>query len=355
MNNKELLRAFIGASLGIVITAMLSRWLLGSSHVMWLVAPMGATAIIIFGLPASPLAQPWAVLCGHAVSAFAGVTCAITVADPAAAATLSVASAMVLMLLLRCLHPPGGATALLAVVLSFTSYQFVLFPVLLNAGLLVLVGVFYNTATGHRYPHRANLGITPKAEHGRFSTADLDVALNRYNQILDVSRDDLSVLLHHAELAAYQRNLGNLRCMDIMSPDPLTVNLDTSLDATWRLLREYRIKALPVTDDTKHILGIITVADFIRQIDADNHNEMQGNLQTLLQRNETDVSDKPLAGQIMAQQVQTINQNKHAIELVPIFSEAGHRHIPVTDDENKLVGIITQSDLIRALYHAVSA
>jgi CBS domain-containing membrane protein len=356
VSQKELLRAFIGTSLGLLVAAMLSRWALGGhAVVMWLVAPMGATAIIIFALPSSPLAQPWPVLCGHAASAFAGVTCAITIPDPAIAATVAGAGAMMLMFLLRCLHPPGGATALLAVILHITSYQYIVFPVLVNAALLVLVGVFFNNATGRPYPHRTKSANPAASENGRFSSADLDVALARYNQILDVSKEDLTELLHHAELAAYQRNLGNLRCAGIMSPKPLTVKLDTSLDAAWRLMRQHSIKALPVTDDAQHILGIITVADFMRQIDADEHSELDENLQNLLQRSESDISDQSIVRQIMMKQVQTIHQNKFVIELVPLFSQAGHRHIPVTDSQNKLVGIITQSDLIRALYRAVSA
>ena len=356
VDNKELWRAFFGASLGLAVTAVFSRWLLdGSVPVTWLVAPMGASAIIVFALPASPMAQPWAVLGGNAVSALAGVMCANAIADPALAATVAVGSALALMFLLRCLHPPGGATALLAVILHMTSYKFALFPVLLNAGLLVIVGIFYNNLTGRRYPHRPNLAVAPPTEFNRFSSADLDVALARYNQILDVSRDDLTALLHHAELAAYQRNLGDLRIADIMSPDPLAVQFGTPLDEAWRLMRQRKVKALPVIDRSRRIVGIVTLADFMRQIDLENHSGLGVRLKTFLQRSGTSHSDKSeVVGQIMTRRVQVTNLNKHAIELVPLFSKAGHRHIPVIDHENRLVGIITQSDLIRALYRAVS-
>ena len=356
VDNKELWRAFFGASLGLAVTAVFSRWLLdGSVPVTWLVAPMGASAIIVFALPASPMAQPWAVLGGNAVSALAGVMCANAIADPALAATAAVGSALALMFLLRCLHPPGGATALLAVILHMTSYKFALFPVLLNAGLLVIVGVFYNNLTGRRYPHRPNLAVAPPTEFNRFSSDDLDVALARYNQILDVSRDDLTALLHHAELAAYQRNLGDLRCADIMSPEPLAVQFGTSLDEAWHLMRQHKVKALPVIDRSRRIVGIITVADFMRQIDLESHSGLGVRLKTFLQRSGTSHSDKSeVVGQIMTRRVQVTNLTKHAIELVPLFSKAGHRHIPVIDHENRLVGIITQSDLIRALYRAVS-
>ena len=356
VDNKERWRAFLGVAFGIVVTAVASRWFNGGgTPVAWLVAPMGASAVIVFALPASPMAQPWAVLGGNTISALAGIFCANTIADPALAASVGVGSAVALMFLFRCLHPPGGATALLAVILHMTSYKFALYPVLLNATLLVMAGMLYNNLTGRRYPHTQRAPVAAPAEASRFSPADLDVAMARYNQVLDVSRDDLTALLHHAELAAYQRNLGELRCADIMSPDPLAVQFGTHLNEAWRLMRQRHIKALPVIDRSRRIVGIVTAADFMRQIDLDEHSGIGGRLKTFLQRSGSSHSDKSeVVGQIMTRRVQVINLTKHAIELVPMFSKGGHQYIPVIDHENRLVGIITQSDLLRALYRAVT-
>ena len=369
VDNKERWRAFLGVSFGLLVTAVVSRWLLAGNlgdlgdlgnfskatavTAAWLVAPIGASAIIVFALPASPMAQPWAVLGGNTLSAWVGVACVNTIADPALAASVAVGVAVALMFLLRCLHPPGGAVALLVVILHVTSYKFALFPVLLNAVVLVMVAVFYNNLTGRSYPHRQSTAATTAAS--RFSDADLDLALARYNQIMDVSPDDLKALLHHAELAAYQRNLGDLRCADIMSPNPLAVQFGTSLDEAWQLMRERRVKALPVIDKSRRIVGIVTVADFMRQIDLDSHHGLGVRLKTFLQPGGASHSDKSeVVGQIMTRRVQVANLTKHAIELVPLFTKAGHRHIPVIDHENRLVGIITPSDLMRALYRAVS-
>lgn len=368
VDNKERLRAFLGVSFGLLVTAIVSRWVsagnlsgfgglidLANAPATWLAAPIGASAIIVFALPASPMAQPWAVLGGNTLSALLGILCANSIADPAIAASMAVGSAVGMMFLLRCLHPPGGATALLAVILHITSYKFALFPVLLNATLLVAAGIFYNNLTGRSYPHRQRPAVASPTEFSRFSGADLDIALTRYNQILDVSRDDLTALLHHAELAAYQRNLGDLRCADIMSPDPLAVQFGTPLDEAWRLMRQRNVKALPVIDRSRRIVGIVTFADFMRQIDFEDHSGIGVRLKTFLQRSGASHSDKSeVVGQIMTRRVQVTNLTKHAIELVPLFSKPGHQHIPVIDHENRLVGIITQSDLVRALYRAVS-
>lgn len=357
VDQRERWRAFLGAGLGILVTALLSRWLAGPAQAAtWLVAPMGASAVLVFAVPASPMAQPWSVVGGNTLSALAGITCASYIGDPVWAASIGVGLAMALMFSLRCLHPPGGATALLAVLLHATSYSFALFPVLANSLLLVVSGMVYNHLTGRPYPHAQRSPAPPPTEPKRFSAADLDAALAHYNQVLDVSRDDLEELLHYAELAAYQRNLGELRCADIMSREPLSVQFGTDLNDAWRLMRQQRIKALPVVDRTRRVVGIVTAADFLRQAGLDDHGGIGTRLRTFLQRNGATTSDKPeVVGQIMTRRVQVASQHRHAIELVPLFSEGGHAQIPIIDDENRLVGVITQSDVVRALYRAVQA
>ena len=138
-------------------------------------------------------------------------------------------------------------------------------------------------------------------------------------------------------------------------PHPLAVQFGTPLDEAWSLMRQRHIKALPVIDRSRRIVGIVTAADFMRQIDLDDHSGIGQRLKTFLQRNGSSHSDKSeVVGQIMTRRVQVANLTKHAIELVPLFSKGGHQHIPVIDHENRLVGIITQSDLLRALYRAVT-
>ena len=76
--------------------------------------------------------------------------------------------------------------------------------------LLVFAGMLYNSMTGRPYPHTQSApGRSAPQAAARFSGADLDVALAHYNQVLDVSRDDLETLLHDAETVAYERKLGD--------------------------------------------------------------------------------------------------------------------------------------------------
>lgn len=349
---RERWRALLGAGLGVLVTALLGRWWAGEGS-PWLVAPLGASALLVFALPASPLAQPWAVVVGNTVSALVGAACAHAIGDPALAAAAALAAAMGAMFWLRCLHPPGGAVALLTA-LGGASYSYALFPMLTDSAVLVLLAMLYNSLTGRRYPHPQQPLAVPGASTGRFSAADLDAALAHYNQVLDVSRDDLEALLHHAESIAYQRNFGELHCRDIMTHEPLAAHFGTPLAEAWGLMREHHIKALPVVDRAQRIVGIVTVADFMRHADLHTHQGLGQRLRALVRRTGRTHSDKPeVIGQIMTRDVRVISAERPASMLVPLFSEGGHHHIPVIDAERRLVGIITQTDLVRALHRAV--
>ncbi|RYY51587.1 MAG: CBS domain-containing protein, partial [Comamonadaceae bacterium] len=251
------------------------------------------------------------------------------------------------------LHPPGGAMALLAVLTHTTHASFALFPAFGNSLLLVLAGVLYNTATGRRYPHIQSTPAGPPAA-ARFATADVDAVLARYNQVLDVSRDDLETLIRDIEAESFQRRLGALRCADIMSREPPAVEFGTPLQEAWTLMQQRRIKALPVIDRSRRVAGIVTQADFFRHIDLGPHEGVGARLRGLIRATASVVSHKPeVVGQIMTRQVRVVSHDRPALELVPLFSDNGHRHIPVIDDQLRLAGMITQSGFVRALYRAV--
>lgn len=353
---RERLRAFMGAGFGVLVAGLLSRWAIGEGTLgPWLVAPIGASAVLVFAVPASPLAQPWPVIAGNTLSALIGTVCVLLIPGPVLAAAMAVGLAVALMFQLRCLHPPGGASALLVVLSQQPDFGLTVMPVLLNSVLLVLLGMAYNKLTGRAYPHvplpPARSGDTGGA---RFQAADLDAALAHYNQVLDVSRADLQALLHHAEAAAYQRNMGQLRCADVMTPDPVAVPFGTRLDEAWELMRSRRIKALPVIDRARRVVGIVTVADFMRNADLDQHQGLRQRLEQLVRPSGSTSTDKlEVVGQIMTRQVRVASADRYLIELLPLFSEHGHHHIPIIDHEQRLVGILTQSDMVGALHRAV--
>jgi CBS domain-containing membrane protein len=349
-----------GVGLGLCLVAALCRGaVLGATPgtllagLPWLVAPLGASAVLVFGVPASPLAQPWAVLGGNTVSALVGIACVHALPESMLAAPLAGALAVAAMLALRCLHPPGGAAAVLAVMGAVADWRFAAFPVALNSLLLVAGGMAYNQATGRRYPHPQRDGTSAPAKDGpRFSEADLDAVLARYNQVLDLPRDDLRELLQAAELQAWGRQMQALRCADIMQPDPPTVGFATPLHEAWALLRARGVKVLPVVDRQRHVVGIVTRADFLRQIDLDAHAGLGQRLRTLLQPSGLSHGDKPeVVGQLMTRQVRVASADRPVADLLGLLAESGHRHVPVLGADRRLVGLIGQADLVRALVH----
>ena len=356
VNARERLRVVLGAGLGLLLAGLLSRAAMGSG-LPWLVAPLGASAVLVFGVPASPLAQPWAVVGGNTVSALVGIACVAWLPlPPVGVAAVAVALAIGAMFLLRCLHPPGGAASLLMVLTATHDWHFAAQPVALNSLLLVLAGMAYNSLTGRRYPHAQH--VAPQPATGatvappRFGDAELDAVLARYNQVLDVPRDDLADLLHEAELLSYRNRLGGLRCTDIMSSPVVTVEFGTPLAEAWALLQQHRIKALPVVDRVQRIVGIVTRADFMRAAEAEQREGLAGRLQTLLKPSPASHSAKPeVVGQIMSRQVRVASAERAIAELVPLFSATGHHHIPIVGEQARLVGILTQSDLVKALSH----
>lgn len=353
VNAKERLRAVGGAGLGLLLTALVLQLAGSDSDARWLIAPLGASAVLVFALPASPLAQPWPVVAGNMFSALVGVACARWMPDTVWVGPVATALAIALMFGLRCLHPPGGAVALLVALNHTTHFPFALHPVLANSVLLVLAGVLYNSLTGRRYPHVQLAPRKPSAD-ARFSSADVDAVLARYNQVLDISRDDLESLIRETELESYRRRLGTVRCADIMTREPVVAEFGTPLQEAWALMQARRIKALPVTDRTRRVVGIVTQADFFRHIDLDHHEGLAGRLRDFIRATRTVMSSKPeVVGQIMTRQVRVASEDRPMVELVPLFSEGGHHHIPIIDGERRLAGMITQSDFVRALYRAV--
>lgn len=152
----EALWSGLGGCVAMATIVFVSRSFVGDGAGL-LVASMGASAVLLFAVPHGALSQPWAVLMGHVCSAVVGVLCAALVPEPLLAAALAVGSAIGLMQLLRCVHPPGGATALSAVVggpaVQALGFQYVLTPVLLNALIILAVAcAFHAFPLGRRYP-----------------------------------------------------------------------------------------------------------------------------------------------------------------------------------------------------------
>lgn len=195
--------ASTAAVVGIASTAWVARLLGLGGALPMLVAPMGASAVLSFAVPSSPLAQPWSIVGGNVVSACVGVTAARFIHDPVLAAGLAVGGAIFAMSMLRCLHPPGGAAALTAVIggpaVLSAAYLFPFVPVGLNSLALLSAGWLFHRFSGHAYPHR----VPAPAVDAGFHASSIDRALADLGESFDIRREDLDELLRRAE--TYER------------------------------------------------------------------------------------------------------------------------------------------------------
>ena len=205
VTHTERLVSLVGGFLGILFILLTSHAFLHErAAALLIVGSMGASAVLLFAVPHGPLSQPWALIGGHAVSALVGVACARWVPNAILAAALAVGLAIGAMHYLRCLHPPGGATALTAVIggpaTQALGFGFVVTPVLLNVSVLLATAIAVNAVFAwRRYPaalmRRKQAEVETARKHlpeGSLSHSDLEFALREINSVLDVTEDDLA-------------------------------------------------------------------------------------------------------------------------------------------------------------------
>lgn len=367
LSTRERLRSALGAMLGIFATGALSAFALGDDAALpVLIAPMGASAVLLFAVPASPLAQPWSIIGGNLASAFVGVTVAAFVHDPMPAAGLAIAGAIALMTLLRCVHPPGGAVALTAVLggpaIRDLGYGFVLWPVGANSAVLLAAALLFNNLTGRPYPHR---GAATAKDHGSadpapsarigFTSADLDGALEDFDRLLDVGRADLEAILRQAQMRAYGRRSGQTTCAAIMSRDVIAIAPGAPLMEALSLLRRHRIKVLPVTDESARVLGIVTQTDLLDKAAWDERGPRLGLGRRLRLTAARGRAPHGCVEDIMTGLVETLRPETPIGEVVRLMVRLGLHHMPVVGADRRLVGIVSQSDLVVALLADASA
>ena len=212
---EKLVAAFGGAT-AILFLIVLSSWMLPAAGATAIITSMGASAVLLFAVPHGQLSQPWAVIAGHGVSAVIGVTCARFVPNPVMAAGCAVGLAICTMHQLKCIHPPGGATAFAAVMgdsaIQSLGYRFVFTPVLLNAVVMVLLAILINSAfKWRRYPASLNRQAKVSKPDTFVETSvptheEVVAAIRSIDSFVDVSEADL---LRLTSLLSQNRKLAN--------------------------------------------------------------------------------------------------------------------------------------------------
>ena len=214
-SHSEKILSTIGAVIGISVTMLLTQWLSNSISLslessLLIVASFGATAVLVFAVPHGALSQPWQVLAGHLLSGAIGVSCFSLLGPTFISAGIAVGLSVGIMYYARCIHPPGGATALTAVLggtaITELGYSYLVMPVLLNIISLLVIAFLFNVFFHwRRYPvHFATRGIKEHksalpTEEVALTTEDFNAAIRQLDSFVDLTEESLSELLEKAK------------------------------------------------------------------------------------------------------------------------------------------------------------
>lgn len=347
----EVARASLGAALGLFASGLVLH-ALGTG---WMVAPLGASAVLIFAAPNSPLAQPWSVVVGNTLSALVALFLLSVLPHAEWVVALALGLAIVAMMATRALHPPGGAVAFLIEMGGTSDWHTTLAPVAIGSILLVAVGIVWNRLTGRVYPFRqpSQPGLhgtmdAPPAMRIGLDPAELATILEDYRQSANVGVADLQRLIGAAEQAAAARRMEAFTCADIMSRDLVTVGPDAPLGVVAEHFRKRGFTSLPVVAEEGRLMGVIFQLDLIRRAREDAFRLHRSLLAALVRLIDDHRAKAPVAQDIMQTAVQRVTPMTPVGALLPMLADGGAEAVPVVVGP-KIVGIVTRTDLVSAL------
>ncbi len=358
----EAVRAGVGALIGLGVAGFLLSLFDLHDAGLYLIAPFGATSVLLFAVPNSPLAQPWSAIIGNSVAALAGIAVCLLIDDPVLAVALAVGLAIAVMILVRAVHPPGGAVAMVAAlspdIARELGFRFAVTPVAAITAALVVIAMVYARATGRKYPLRHFEGKgthqttdRPAIERLGLDEDELNGILARYRQSLNLGVEDLARLIGAAELQVASHRTGPLTARDIMSRDLVTVGADTALGEVADLFRRRSFTSLPVVDDNGRYLGVIFQIHLIRRAGDDALRLDRGLMAAMGRLIDRKRSVPVRAIEIMSVTEPRATANTPIAALLPLMADGACDAVPVVE-YGKIIGIVTRTDLIAALAHA---
>lgn len=301
----EVMRSAVGAGIAVAAVGLLSRLITrGSLEQGLLIAPpVVASAVVVFAVPASPLAQPRAVIGGNVLSALVGVSCGLLIPHAMAAGPVAAGLAIAAMLLFGCLHPPGAAVAFVAASAPGTiGWDYAAVPIGLGSALLCLAGAIYAPLVGRGYPH------SPPTLGGAEPVK---------------ARESAPVISAIAETT----------CGAVMSAELVFVNPQMDAETALRVLTEHGLRTAPVVDAGRRVLGLVRRAELLLEV-------------------EREATEGAGAGRAVAAlvdpEISTVQPQTPLAEVLPLLAGGTHQ-VLVIDDKGAAVGVITQTDALAAL------
>ena len=356
----DVFRVGLGATLGLALAMLLvfEGRQLGFAMGLSLFAPLGASAVLLFAVHTSPLAQPWSCVAGNTVSAL--WACLVVSCIPLQwAPAVAVGGSIVLMQLTRSLHPPGGDVALLWALEAQAGvvhdWAYALWPIGAMTLCLVLVAMLYHRLWGKTYPLQPQAPVRAStAQHlpaMDLSTADLQALLARFDQGNNLTAQELGQLVLAAEEQAIARRFGSVSCGQVMSSALWTCGPHDSLASVALKFQQHPIKSLPVVDAQGRLLGVVARAALLDWALAQRTNVHERRRQPVWRLwGKKPVHDTACAADLMHDAPMHVDASTPVSQLLETLT---HHAVPFVAvlQAGKLAGLITRTDVMRLLLH----
>lgn len=346
---REWSRAALGAAIGFLFSTWVCSQLFGLHMAVHFSGPLAASAVLLFAVSSGALAQPWSILGSYLCACVVALTITHFIDHSLVGAALALGLSLLLMCPLRCLHPPAGAIAFCMVFATPAPGEPFWQPALavMTAGVgLLACALLYNNLTRVPYPrpqpgtatvHRTRDPLP--SERAGINADDLDHALDELGSFVDVTREDLELIVRSTEKHALRRSMGDIRAGQMMSRDLIHATPHTRVAEGLYLLTHHQLKALPILDEHRQLVGIVSLVDLVGAMRANSFN-----LRAIL-----GLQKQQVLGELMTSPVQTVDVDAHVVDLIALLSDDGLHCLPVLDS-GALVGVITQTDLVAALH-----
>lgn len=325
----------------------ISHSIVGAQAIPVLLASMGAAAVLMIAAPNSPMATPWAFVGGNILSAFVGVVCVQFLPHSLMLGPIAVAAAIACMHICRCQHPPGGATALFAVIggeqVHSLAYAYVVAPVALNVVLFVVVvslhRYFLNQqAIKNRQYARLLTVNKPQQLEGAsvYTNKEIEVALQQLGLSLDVNASQIDKLLRFLQANKQWLHLQGKTCADFMQTQPQYIDYGADLLSAWHSMRDKGCDRLIVCNKSGRVEGQLVLADLLALAGlAKDKPDFRALEQVLAPTGSLHANKPEAAGQLM--------QKIHCVGRKMLLTDLHQQNIDfaaVVDDDQILIGYV---------------
>ena len=296
------------------------------------------------------MGKTWPLVGGHLTAALVGIGLSTALDNLIVLITLTITCTIIIMIVLKCVHPPGVATALVPVLSSTsqsTDIYFLLDPVLLNIVPLALSGIVYRSWIAIRASKTTQkLSTTTKSAHEKSSLYfdELHEVLETRNEWLDIDEKTLDEIFKQTHLLALEHKSQQLTCKHVMTENIQALSETDSVYEGLNILQKNKFSAIPIINSNQEIVGIFSLVDYLLYVEKRKINSFVGLY--LLAKKKTSNT----IGQYMKRNPISIHEDQHLARLIPYLT-SGFHHIPIVNSKSQLVGMVTQSDLIEFLYN----